>query len=421
MLDASEDTGIGAHLPTRSWVFDVLVAAGFAGIGSAFLPVFYSGATTPDFVFVSLINLPLLLRRRLPKIAFGIVLAAGLAQILYPSPIGIHDAGLLFALYSVAGFTNRRVAAVSLTAMLALTLAGSLTNWWGFVDDQLVHGHGGIVIHVLTTLGMIILTSAAWASGERLRSARIGLVALAERAATLEREREQQSRLAAAAERSRIAREMHDVIAHALSVMIAQADGAGYVIDESPGTAKQALERISRTGRDSLTQMRGLLGLLREEEIGGRGVTPQPGLDQLAELIEEARDAGLQVVMHESGARRPLAPMVGLTLYRIVQEALSNARKHGGSDVEVGLEFGPDGIELAVHNGPAEPGRDLPGGPPGYGLTGMSERLSAIGGSLRAGPSPITSSITSSATSPTMASPGSSFAVVAWMPYTARM
>lgn len=264
LLEAGEDRGIGADLPLRSWIFDVLLALVFAGVGSAFLPVFYPAADAADFAFVVAITLPLIIRRRLPRVAFGLVVLAGLIQIFLPRPIGIHDAGLLFSLYSLVGYSNRRIGLIGLGATVVVSLLGSSTNWWGFIDDQLTAGHPSSIVHILTLLGVLLLVLASWASGERLRSARIGMTALAQRAATLEREREQQAQLAAAAERARIAREMHDVIAHALSVMIAQADGAGYVFEESPDQARTALDRISRTGRNSLTEMRGLLGLLRE-------------------------------------------------------------------------------------------------------------------------------------------------------------
>lgn len=401
LLEASVDAGVGRDLPARGWVFDIVVALAFTGVGSAFLPVFYPAANSVDFLFVSLVNLPLMLRRGLPKISFVLVLVAGLAQIAVYSPIGIHDAGLLFSLYSLAGYTNRRVGLAGFAAMVVAALAGAVTYWWDFIDERLIHGQGNPLVHVLTTVGMILLALATWASGERLRSSRIGMVALADRAATLERERTQQARLAAIAERARIAREMHDVIAHGLSVMIAQADGAAYVIDDSPAAAKQALDRISRTGRSALTQMRGLLGLLRAGDLAGPQVGPQPGLAQLGELLAEASDLGLEVEVHRSGEPPALAAMTQLTLYRIVQEGLTNARKHGGDRVVVRIDYGEDRVELVVANAPAEPGKLMQTQEPGHGLTGMAERVSAIGGSLSSG-----------------FSDDGSFSIVATIPYT---
>jgi signal transduction histidine kinase len=280
-----------------------------------------------------------------------------------------------------------------------------MNDWWNFVDIKLVCPNGsncdaGLLTRIATTTGMIGLVFAAWASGERLRSARLGQAALADRAAQLEREREQQARIAAAAERARIAREMHDVIAHALSVMIAQADGAAYIIDADPAGAKAALERISGTGRDSLTQMRGLLGLLRSEDGGGQDRTsgPQPGVGQLEQLIEDARQTGLQVDYRTSGSEAGVAQMLGLTVYRVVQECLTNARKHGGDQVEVVIDFGDDGIDLQVRNDAPADTKRLQTGAPGHGMQGMRERVAAVGGKLSAGPTP------------------DGFAIHAWMP-----
>ncbi len=434
LLEASEDRGIGADLPARSWVFDVLLAVVFTGVGSVFLPVFYPEADGLDFVFVAAVSLPLLLRRRLPKAAFAVVMLAGLAQIAL-RPVGIHDGALLFALYSLVGFSNRRVGLIGLGVTVVVALIGSATDWWGFIDEQLTGGHPTLLVNACTLLGMIALVVASWATGERLRSARTAMSLLAERADTLEREQEQQARLAAADERARIAREMHDVIAHALSVMIAQADGAGYVLDTSPGQAHQALERISRTGRESLGQMRGLLGLLRE---GGQpdARTPTPGLDRLPELIEDAENSGLRVLLRQSGRRRGLEQLISLTVYRIVQEGLNNARRHGGAEVGIELDYRTDGVAVTIENaapaaGPATrttaltttqttttattqtttagPGSDL--APAGYGLIGMAERVGAVGGTLRTG---VSSPAGGSAT-------GAGFRIEAWLPYDARV
>lgn len=404
LFQASEGTGVGAELPTRSLVFDCLIAAMFFAVGSVFLPLFFPAARPIDYLFVGLVNLPLLLRRRLPRTSFLLIQAFGLAQIWWPSPIGLHNGGMLFSLYSLVGFTNRRTGLVGAGVMLICAFSGAVNDWWNFIDITLVCPHGvscdaGLLTRLATTTGMIGLVFAAWASGERLRSARLGQLALADRASQLEREREQQARIAAAAERARIAREMHDVIAHALSVMIAQADGAAYVIDADPATAKTALERISGTGRDSLTQMRGLLGLLRSDDGGqDAGSVPQPGVSQLGQLVDDARQAGLQVDYRASGSADDVAQMQGLTVYRVVQEALTNARKHGGDQVRVLIDFRADGVRLEVANDAPDGTRRLQTGAPGHGLQGMRERIAAVGGELVSGPT------------------ADGFAVRAWLP-----
>ncbi len=392
LFQASEGVGVGPDLPTRSLIFDCVIATMFFAVGSVFLPLFFPAARPIDYLFVGLVNLPLLLRRRLPRTSFLLIQIFGLAQIWWPSPIGLHDGGMLFSLYSLVGFTNRRTGLVGAGVMLVCAISGALNDWWNFIDIQLVCPSGvdcdaGLLTRIATTTGMIGLVFAAWASGERLRYSRIGQEALADRASQLEREREQQARIAAAAERARIAREMHDVIAHALSVMIAQADGAAYVIDQDPTTAKAALERISGTGRDSLTQMRGLLGLLRSDDGGQEpGSGPQPGLSQIDQLVEDARQTGLQVDYRTAGAAAEVAQMQALTVYRVVQESLTNARKHGGDRVRVLIDFRADGIQLEVGNDAPAGTRRLQTGAPGHGLQGMRERVVAVGGELTAGP-----------------------------------
>ena len=384
LLNASEGVGVGPDLPTRSLIFDCIIAALFFGVGSAFLPIFFHQAQPIDKLFVGLVNLPLMLRRRLPRVSFGLCQAFGLIQVWWPSPIGLHDGGMLFSLYSLVGFTNRRTGLYGLAVMVVCALSGAVNDWWNFVDEQLGGSDAGLFIRVLTTTGMLGLVFAAWASGERLRSSRLGQVALADRAEQLEHEREQQARIAAAAERARIAREMHDVIAHALSVMIAQADGAVYVIDNDPVAAKQALQRISGTGRDSLTQMRGLLGLLREgENDHGRSSGPQPGIDEVPQLISDAADTGLEVSWQPQGSAVDIGDMVGLTIYRLVQECLTNARKHGGNQVDVIINYRSDGVDLRVVNDRPWSGKRLQtGAEPGHGMQGMRERVAAVGGTV---------------------------------------
>lgn len=389
LLRASEGTGVGHDLPTRSLIFDLILAGVFFGCGSVFLPLFFQDYRPIDALFVGLVTLPLMLRRRLPRVSFLLCQGFGLAQVWWPSPIGLHDGGLLFSLYSLVGFTNRRTGLYGLLIIGAVAFSGAINDWWGFVDDQLNRNDPGLLTRIATTAGMLGLIFAAWASGERLRSARMGQVALADRADQLERERAQQSRIAAAAERARIAREMHDVIAHALSVMIAQADGAAYVIDSSPEAAKTALQRISGTGRESLTQMRGLLGLLRESDDDHvRTPVPQPGLEQVPQLLEEAGSTGLRVKWEQHGSIDQVAEMVGLTIYRLLQESLTNARKHGGDDVAVQIDAERDGVRLSVINSAAETSKRLQTGEPGHGLQGLRERVSAVGGRVTAGQQP---------------------------------
>ncbi|GAB3913640.1 two-component sensor histidine kinase [Microlunatus endophyticus] len=387
LLWTNEGSGVGRAVSTRALIFDCVVAALFFACGSVFLPLFMPQAIWIDEVFVGLVTMPLMLRRRLPRTSFALILVFATVQSWALRPIGMHDAGFLFGLYSVVGFTNRRTGIVAALLALVPTFSGALNDWWNFIDISLVK-HPGLFTRVCTTTGMVVLVALAWFSGEGLRSSRLLQDALVDRTVRLEREREQQARLAASAERARIAREMHDVIAHALSVMIAQADGGAYVIDQDAAEAKAALERISTTGRDSLTQMRGLLGLLRSGEgDDDQPSAPQPGLAELPLLIEDAGRTGLKITVRRRGSERPIAEMLGLTVYRLIQESLTNARKHGGDHVEIDMETTAQGVDLRVTNDfPAEGKQLQTGAEPGHGLNGMGERVTAVGGRFTAEP-----------------------------------
>jgi signal transduction histidine kinase len=242
---------------------------------------------------------------------------------------------------------------------------------------------------------MTVPFALAWVLGDSIRTRRAYFAQLEERAARLEREREAQSKVAVAAERARIARELHDVVAHNVSVMVVQADGAAYVLDAAPDQAKKALETISSTGRQALAEMRRLLGVLRtgEHEEGGEYV-PQPDVQQIEDLVEQCRGHGLPVDFKVEGTPRPLPSGVELTAYRIVQEALTNTRKHGGPNAgaSVRLVYFDDGLGLLVE----DDGKGAPhelyeeGGfdGQGHGLIGMRERVGMVGGTLDAGPRP---------------------------------
>jgi signal transduction histidine kinase len=213
-------------------------------------------------------------------------------------------------------------------------------------------------------------------------------VHLQHRAATLERTAQAHARAAAEAaqrERARIARELHDIIAHSLSVIVVQAGAAEQVMAKDPHRAREALAAVQDTGRDALAEMAHLVGMLREDaaEIG---LAPQPGVADLPQLVEQARQNGLTVELHVEGEPRPLPPGPELSLYRIVQESLTNVRKHArAARATVQLTYAPHGIAVDVHNtGPAvPPGDGLPSG--GHGLIGMRERIALYGGTLDAG------------------------------------
>jgi signal transduction histidine kinase len=227
----------------------------------------------------------------------------------------------------------------------------------------------------------------AWAIGDSMRNRRAYYAALEDRAARLERERDAQAQIAAAAERARIARELHDVIAHNVSVMVVQADGASYALDRSPERARQALAAISSTGRQALDEMRHMLGVLRSADERS-GVAPIPGVGQLDELLDQTRASGLAVSFTVQGVPGPLPSGVALAAYRTVQESLTNVRKHGGpaAQAQVILRYCDDALMLTITDDGRGAAAVTDGA--GHGLIGMRERVAVYGGSLEAGPRP---------------------------------
>ncbi|KNB52128.1 sensor histidine kinase [Streptomyces caatingaensis] len=332
--------------------------------------------------------LVLALRRRWPEKMLLLAAAAGLAQLALDVQFNVYDIPMLVVVYTAASGTTRWASRFALVG----GLAAPFLYWWRWPDvtsDNLTHE---ILNHAFGALPFLL----AWVLGDRMRTRRAYWAQLEERAERLEKEREQQSKMAVAAERARIARELHDVVAHNVSVMVVQADGAAYVMDSSPETARQALETISGTGRQALAEMRRLLGVLRSEEgapAGGEYV-PQPDVEQIEELVEQVRGAGLPVEYKIEGSARPLPSGVELTAYRIVQEALTNTRKHGGPDAgaRVRLTYFDDGLGLLVEDDGRGAQHELyeSGGADGmgHGLIGMRERVGMVGGTLDAGPRP---------------------------------
>ncbi len=285
------------------------------------------------------------LRRRMPERMLVLTGVAGFAQIVFGVKVMPADFAMLVIIYTVAANGARWASRCGLIAGLCAAPLSQLV----WPEDS----RPDALAKAFVTVFQMVPFALAWVLGDSLRTRRAYLAQLEERAARLEREREAQSKVAVAAERARIARELHDVVAHNVSVMVVQADGAAYVLDSAPEQAKKALETISGTGRQALAEMRRLLGVLRtgEQREGGEYV-PQPDVGQLDELIEQVRTAGLPVDYKVEGTPRPLPSGVELTAYRIVQEALTNTRKHGGSEAgaSVRLVYFDDGLGLLVED-----------------------------------------------------------------------
>jgi signal transduction histidine kinase len=225
------------------------------------------------------------------------------------------------------------------------------------------------------------LFAIGWVAGFALRERAEDAEAAEIRAAQAERERDAATRVAVAEERARIARELHDIVAHAVSVMVLQVGAVRHRLPDALSPDRDALQDVEQAGRTALTEMRRLLGAMRQdgEEID---LAPRPGLDRVQSLLDEVRRAGLPVDLHIEGEPRPLPPAIDLSAYRIVQEGLTNALKHAGaSHADVTVRYAPDEVQIVVRDdgAGASPGND-----PGHGLAGMRERVKIYGGEMSA-------------------------------------
>nr|WP_285736791.1 histidine kinase [Kitasatospora phosalacinea] len=350
--------------------------------------------------------LPLPWRRRAPRTVFGAVAAAASVQWLLDVQLPA-DVALLVALYAVAGYAGRRAAAVAGAVVVGGALLACL-RWSA--------GGSFPVLFVAVTATALV----AALLGVNARTARAHLAVLRERAERLEQQQEQQARLAVAEERARIAREVHDIVSHNLSVMVALTDAAVLAQPRSPERATAVMLRAAETGRQALTDMRRSLGVLRagapgaepgaesrdepgaepgaesRDEPGaepGAERHPPPGIGQLAALAERMSAAGLPTRLELRGDPGRVPATVQLTVHRLVQEALTNTFKHApsGTRAEVRVHCAPGAVTVDVtDDGPATvtPGRPGSPGGTGHGLPGMRERAAAHGGELRVGPLP---------------------------------
>jgi signal transduction histidine kinase len=323
-----------------------------------------------SIAFSAALIVPLLWRRHHPRAVFAAIAVVALAQWL-ADVRAFGDVALLVALYSVGTTESTRTTLLA-AAVLEVGIVLATVRW-------------GTGEPVKVWIGLSGLATAAAVLGISVRGRHALVDSLHERAARLEYERDQQGRIAAAAERARIARDMHDIVAHHLSVIIALTDGASYQIRGAPDRAEAAMTTASATGRQALTEMRRLLGVLRDETEPAR--TPAPGIAQIDALVERVRAAGVPVRYGVAGDGSNIEAGLQLTAYRIVQEALTNALKHAGdgcevsvflhcADEEVLLDVRDNGTALVVDSGD------------GGGLRGMRERAAVYGGVLEAGPHP---------------------------------
>lgn len=327
--------------------------------------------------------LPLVWSRKAPEIVFAVIAAVALVQWLIYNPMP-SDVALLIALFRVASTRSLRrtvFAAAVLEFGVLLVVLGHATLGGG-VDS----GPGPLRAHFFDFIFLSGLTTAAAVLGTNLQTRRAYLREVEERAARLEGERDQQAQLAVAGERARVAREMHDIVAHNLAVMVALTDGATLTLTSNPGRATVALEEASKAGRAALTDMRRVLGVLREtDEEATREVMPH--LTALDQLIETVRHTGLDVRYRTSGSIQELPEGLQLSTYRIVQEALTNVMKHARGAERVAIEIAVTETEVAIVVQDDGATSDSPPGI-GHGLVGMRERAALHGGSVVAGPTP---------------------------------
>ena len=320
------------------------------------------------------VTLPIAFRRSHPLVVAPLIAAVVVLQEALNGDVLENTVmpivALPLAVYSMGVLLDRRRAVTVYLLTQALFSAGVLAMMERTLDD---------FVMTLVVVGGPFLVG-------RIVNARIELAAeLREKAARLERGQQERARLAVAEERARIAREMHDVVAHNLSVMVVQSSAARRMIERNPDRASEALASVERTGREALTEMRRMLDMLRGDEEKA-ALAPQPSIDQLDALLDRAREAGLDVDLEVEGERRRVQSSVDLSCFRIVQEALSNTIQHADAEhAHVRLRYGPESVEVDVTDDGRGVGAQDPENGRGHGLLGMRERVAMLGGRLEAG------------------------------------
>lgn len=363
----------------QPWVVDVLVA------GAVWAVTVLDLATRPplagqrpsdvvSYLLVTVMTAPFVLHRRFPFPVLAVVL---LAELMYALGHFTAYPGLaaFVLLFGIAAHRDRRTSLVALVAT-ALVMSFAVAAQPAGVSDQ------------STWITTVLATAVAWLAGRNLRNRRGRWDALEERARMLEKSREERARQAVVEERLRIARELHDVVAHSMSVIAVQSAAGHHVIDTQPEEARRALSVIETTSRGALTEMRRMLGVLREDEDVAAELTPSPGLADVVALVADVDQAGVETTVTIVGEPVPLPAGVDLSCYRIVQESLTNVIKHGGAHADVRITYSPTAVEIEVVDGGAPQGRGQHVVTPGHGLVGMRERVGMLDGRLSAGPRP---------------------------------
>jgi signal transduction histidine kinase len=325
-------------------------------------------APTPlDFAAAVVAFVLVALRRRWPIPVFAAATVAGLLTVLARGLTPVLMIAAFICAMTVAVQTNRRTAWQAGAAAALLFYGGAVIGGRGWTSPE--------------SLGMVAWTGMAVAIGDALRSRRAYVKAVEERALRAEQSRDEEARRRVVEERLRIARELHDVVAHHIAMINVQAGVAAHVLRDRPDQAEEALAHVRKAARTVLDETSTLLGVLRRPDEPDED-EPTRGLARLAALLDSLGGAGLRVERRQLGDARELPSAIDLAAYRIIQESLTNAQKHGtGPAARLRLEYTPDGLDVAVSNA-----ADPAGGPDGsgHGLIGMRERAAAVGGTLRA-------------------------------------
>lgn len=359
-------------------LLDVAVALGVFGYNAPVQGLLTTSPTTDPVAWLvpTALCAPWLVRRSRPATALAVMLAAALLQTAAGLEPLVADLMLPLGLLAVA---RRHTWEIALPATSLVIVWALLTFLPRLAEPSLTLGDVG---------AFAVLCVAAWLAGTLGRTRAAYVAGLRERLAQTEREQAQRERLAAAAERTRIARELHDIVSHHLGAISLLSDGAAATAADSPDRAASVMRTVRDTSRTAMAEMRSMLSVLRDEDPSSD--VPAPALADVPTLVAEARRTGLPVVLTTSGDLDDVAPSTALTVYRVVQEALTNARRHAGAEVtrvRVVVQAGEDALTVQVD----DDGRGRPEASPrpvgtGLGLVGMHERVHALGGTLRVGP-----------------------------------
>jgi signal transduction histidine kinase len=378
----SERAGGSRRLPASAWVFDsalALVAASFPMAFFASMPVPSGvpvGILAVGYALVLLHTLPLAARRRFPGTVLALCVATGLAFATLFMPPFLLGPAILVAVYSVAAYGDRKVS----LAGLAVAEIGLAAVWLT-----------PAMLERSTFLLFMGVIAVAWVLGHFVGDRQVYAAQLEERTAELEQAREELARQAVTEERLRLARELHDVVAHAMSVIAVQSGVGAHVAASRPEEVGKALAAIEATSRGALEELRRLLGVLRQDSEPQASLTPVPGLANLDSLLAEVGKAGLAVRVRVEGTPLPLPAGVDLSAYRIVQEALTNVVKHAGpahAQVTIGYRDQDVTVEVTDDGGGAVASATHGRVGTGHGLIGMRERVAAFNGHLEVGPCP---------------------------------